>query len=62
VLIEKPGRMPGQLAGKSDHLFAVHLAGAGLAPGALVPVRIVASGPNSLEGQRLDSATFATAG
>ena len=49
VLIERPGRMPGQMVGKSDHLHAVHLQ-ADLAPGTLARVRIVESGPNSLSG------------
>lgn len=49
VLFEKPGRMPGQMTGKSDHLMAVHVA-AEVAPGDLRRVRIVAAGPNSLAG------------
>ena len=47
VLIEKPGRMPGQMAGKSDHLHAVHVA-ADVPAGTLARVRITESGPNSL--------------
>ena len=27
VLYEKPGRLPGQMVGKSDHLHAVHVTG-----------------------------------
>jgi hypothetical protein len=34
VLFEKPGRMPGQMTGKSDHLHAVHVMG-DVAPGDL---------------------------
>jgi tRNA-2-methylthio-N6-dimethylallyladenosine synthase len=50
VLIEKPGRNPGQMVGRSPYLHAVHLsADAGLA-GRIVPARIEASGPNSLAG------------
>ena len=49
VLIERPGRMAGQMVGKSDHLHAVHLQ-CDLAPGTLARVRIVESGPNSLGG------------
>lgn len=49
VLFEKPGRMPGQMTGKSDHLMAVHVA-AEVAPGDLRRVRIVAAGPKSLAG------------
>lgn len=51
VLFEKPGRQPGQMVGKSDHLHAVHVAGAECAPGTLARVRIVASAPNSLAGE-----------
>ncbi|MCB1395441.1 MAG: tRNA (N6-isopentenyl adenosine(37)-C2)-methylthiotransferase MiaB, partial [Rhodobacteraceae bacterium] len=50
VLFEKPGRLPGQWVGKSDHLHAVHATGEGLAPGVLKRVRITASAPNSLAG------------
>ncbi|SFC35999.1 tRNA (N6-isopentenyl adenosine(37)-C2)-methylthiotransferase MiaB [Tropicimonas isoalkanivorans] len=49
VLVEKPGRLPGQVVGKSDHLHAVHMTAA-LAPGDLVRVRITESAPNSLAG------------
>tara|TARA_R110002124_G_scaffold287048_1_gene470056 strand:- start:18206 stop:19525 length:1320 start_codon:yes stop_codon:yes gene_type:complete len=49
VLVERPGRMPGQVTGKSDHLHAVHMT-ADLNPGALVRVRIESSGTNSLAG------------
>ncbi|SMH51908.1 tRNA (N6-isopentenyl adenosine(37)-C2)-methylthiotransferase MiaB [Maritimibacter sp. HL-12] len=50
VLFEKPGRMPGQMVGKSDHLHAVHVTADGIAPGELRRVRIVEAGPNSLAG------------
>ena len=50
VLLEKPGRAPGQMAGKSEHLHAVHVA-TDAAPGTLARVRIVESGPNSLRGE-----------
>jgi tRNA-2-methylthio-N6-dimethylallyladenosine synthase len=50
VLFEKPGRMPGQMTGKSDHLHAVHVAGA-VAPGDLRRVRILAATSNSLAGE-----------
>ncbi|GAB4264491.1 MAG: tRNA (N6-isopentenyl adenosine(37)-C2)-methylthiotransferase MiaB [Pararhodobacter sp.] len=48
VLLEKPGRLPGQMVGKSDHLHAVHVTGEGLQPGMLIRARITASAPNSL--------------
>lgn len=50
VLFEKPGRMAGQMVGKSNYLHAVHATGEGLAPGQLRRVRITASAPNSLAG------------
>ncbi|WP_397541353.1 tRNA (N6-isopentenyl adenosine(37)-C2)-methylthiotransferase MiaB [Roseovarius salis] len=51
VLFEKPGRMEGQMVGKSDHLHAVHVAGSDAAPGDLAAVEIIESGPNSLAGR-----------
>ncbi|PVH29882.1 tRNA (N6-isopentenyl adenosine(37)-C2)-methylthiotransferase MiaB [Pararhodobacter oceanensis] len=48
VLFEKPGRMPGQMVGKSDYLHAVHATGEGIAPGQLRRVRITESATNSL--------------
>ncbi len=51
VLFEKPGRLPGQMVGKSDHLHAVHVTGTGLAVGRLARVRITASTSNSLAGE-----------
>ncbi len=51
VLIEKPGRMPGQMTGKTPYLNAVHLAGEAALAGSVVPVRIVATSTNSLAGE-----------
>ncbi len=48
VLVEKPGRMPGQMTGKSEYLHAVHLTGAGCAPGELLRAHVVRSERNSL--------------
>ncbi|THD84846.1 tRNA (N6-isopentenyl adenosine(37)-C2)-methylthiotransferase MiaB [Aliigemmobacter aestuarii] len=53
VLYEKAGRLPGQMVGKSDHLHAVHVEDTAGRVGELVRVRISASAPNSLAGQRL---------
>ena len=50
VLFEKPGRMPGQMVGKSDYLHSVFVQAPEAAVGDLVQVRIIASAPNSLEG------------
>jgi tRNA-2-methylthio-N6-dimethylallyladenosine synthase len=50
VLIEKPGRMPGQMAGRSPYLNAVHLDAAPDRLGAVLPVRILSASANSLAG------------
>jgi tRNA-2-methylthio-N6-dimethylallyladenosine synthase len=51
VLFEKPGRMAGQMVGKSDYLHAVHVTDDRVQPGDLAQVEIVESGPNSLVGR-----------
>jgi tRNA-2-methylthio-N6-dimethylallyladenosine synthase len=51
VLLEKPGRHPGQLAGKSPHLQAVQMPGEGCSVGDIVPVRITGVATNSLFGE-----------
>ncbi|TKA96385.1 tRNA (N6-isopentenyl adenosine(37)-C2)-methylthiotransferase MiaB [Cereibacter changlensis] len=48
VLYDKPGRLPGQMVGKSDHLHAVHVTDPEGQVGQLVRVRITASSTNSL--------------
>jgi tRNA-2-methylthio-N6-dimethylallyladenosine synthase len=53
VLYEKPGRNAGQMVGKSEHLQAVHVTDPSGQIGEIVRVRITASAPNSLAGQRL---------
>ncbi len=53
VLYEKPGRMPGQWVGKSEHLQAVHVDDPRGRAGLIVPVRIIAASSNSLAGRRL---------
>src|SRR6056297_1789438 len=53
VLFEKPGRLPGQMVGKSEYLHAVHVADAGARAGELARVEIVESGANSLAGRRV---------
>ncbi|MEM7178271.1 MAG: tRNA (N6-isopentenyl adenosine(37)-C2)-methylthiotransferase MiaB [Pseudomonadota bacterium] len=50
VLIEKPGRMPGQMVGRSPYLQAVHLACDPARVGDIVAVRIDAAQRNSLSG------------
>ena len=51
VLFEKPGRLDGQMVGKSEYLHAVHVDGAADLKGQIASVDIVASGPNSLSGR-----------
>ncbi len=51
VLFEKPGRLPGQMVGKSEYLHAVHVTDARATPGMIARVRITASAPNSLAGE-----------
>ncbi|GFE51330.1 tRNA-2-methylthio-N(6)-dimethylallyladenosine synthase [Roseobacter cerasinus] len=54
VLVEKPGRDPGQMLGKSEYLHAVHIDGSDAAIGDIVPVRITAAKRNSLAAVRQD--------
>ena len=51
VLFERSGRLPGQVVGKSEYLHAVHVADGKAAVGEIRPVRINASGSNSLSGE-----------
>jgi tRNA-2-methylthio-N6-dimethylallyladenosine synthase len=50
VLLEKPGRHPGQLVGRSPYLQPVNVMAPADLIGEIVPVRIVEVGPNSLFG------------
>ncbi|MBI3274609.1 MAG: tRNA (N6-isopentenyl adenosine(37)-C2)-methylthiotransferase MiaB [Methylocystis sp.] len=51
VLFEKAGRHPGQIAGKSPYMQAVHVTGDVELIGAVAKVTIVAAGANSLAGR-----------
>jgi tRNA-2-methylthio-N6-dimethylallyladenosine synthase len=51
VLVEKPGREPGQMAGRSPYLNAVHLEAPAEAVGRIVEARIVGAGPHALAGE-----------
>lgn len=51
VLLEKPGRMAGQVGGRSPYLSAVHLQAEVSRIGSIVPVRIMATATNSLTGE-----------
>jgi len=56
VLLERPGKQPGQLIGKSPWLQSIHLI-TGATIGDLVDVEIVSAGPNSLGGVERAKAT-----
>ena len=51
VLFEKPGRLPGQLVGRSPYLQPVNVMAAATLIGTIAPVRVVEAGPNSLFGE-----------
>jgi tRNA-2-methylthio-N6-dimethylallyladenosine synthase len=54
VLLEKPGRLPGQLAGKSPYLQAVQVMAPSHLVGEVVPVTVAALGSYSLFGELAD--------
>lgn len=51
ILLERKGRHPGQLIGKSPWLQSVVVTGPELSIGDMVEVDIVSAGPNSLAGE-----------
>ncbi|HEX3919389.1 MAG TPA: tRNA (N6-isopentenyl adenosine(37)-C2)-methylthiotransferase MiaB [Caulobacteraceae bacterium] len=51
VLFEKPGRRPGQIAGRSPYLQPVHCEGEPGMIGQIAPVKIVSASRNSLAGE-----------
>jgi tRNA-2-methylthio-N6-dimethylallyladenosine synthase len=57
VLLERQGRKPGQLVGKSPWLQSVHVIDPAARMGDLIDVEIVSAGPNSLEGLSLQLVT-----
>lgn len=59
ILVEKAGRHPGQVAGKTPHMLAVQVDAPASTIGGLLPVRIVEAGTNSLFGQTLTSTAAA---
>ncbi len=54
VLLERKGRLDGQLAGKSEYMHAVHVPCDQDRLGCIVPVKITGSEPNSLSGSVLN--------
>ena len=61
ILLEKPGRHAGQLAGKSPYLQAVQIEAGRRQIGDIVPVRIVRAGSNSLFGEAADAPALTAA-
>ena len=61
VLLEKPGRHPGQLVGRSPYLQPVNVMAPADLIGEIVPVRIVEVGPNSLFGVLVSGGVAAAA-
>ena len=61
VLLEKPGRHPGQIAGKSPYLQAVQFESDRHRIGEVVTVRIVRAGSNSLFGEWVEAGGKAAA-
>ncbi len=59
VLVEKVGRHPGQVAGKTPHLLAVQFEAPASSIGRFVAVRIVEAGANSLFGEAVPRAEAA---
>jgi tRNA-2-methylthio-N6-dimethylallyladenosine synthase len=58
VLLERPGRRPGQLAGRSPYMQAVHVEAGASSFGHVLQVEIHAAGPNSLAGRLQPTATL----
>ena len=56
VLLERAGRRPGQLVGRSPHMQAVHLDAPDRHLGTIVQATIVAAHPNSLQGRLAEPA------
>ena len=54
ILLEKPGRLPGQLVGRSPYLQLVHVMASDQLLGEIVEVEIIEAGRNSLGARPLD--------
>ena len=54
VLLDKPGRRPGQLVGRSPHLQSVQVMAPTSMIGEIVPVHISKIGSNTLFGELVD--------
>jgi tRNA-2-methylthio-N6-dimethylallyladenosine synthase len=62
VLLEKPGKLPGQLVGRSPYLQAVHVMAPRSLIGTMVPVTITEIGTNTLSGEMADTPQLAAIG
>jgi tRNA-2-methylthio-N6-dimethylallyladenosine synthase len=62
VLLERPGRHPGQLVGRSPYLQSVHVRAAAERGGDIVMARITGAGQNSLSGALMPCGRFPEAG
>ena len=51
ILLEKPGRYPGQMIGRSPYLQSVNVVAPEASIGDFVAVKIVGALPNSLKGE-----------
>jgi tRNA-2-methylthio-N6-dimethylallyladenosine synthase len=51
ILLERKGRHPGQLIGKTPWLQSVHVQAEGAAIGDLIAVDLISAGPNSIAGE-----------
>lgn len=56
VLLEKPGRYPGQMIGRSPYLQSVNLHAPDACIGEFATVKVVAAMPNSLKAELLGNA------
>jgi tRNA-2-methylthio-N6-dimethylallyladenosine synthase len=62
VLLDRPGRHPGQLIGRSPYLQSVHVRVAVERNGDIVMTRITGAGQNSLSGAPISCGISAEAG
>jgi tRNA-2-methylthio-N6-dimethylallyladenosine synthase len=59
VLLERKGKLPGQLIGKSPWLQSVHIISPDAAIGDMISVDLVSAGPNSLAGELVTKERYA---
>lgn len=62
ILLEKPGRHPGQLVGRTPYMQAVHLEAPAHLLGTIADVTITAAHPNSLAGDLINATSSPTVG